>query len=117
MMDERRKEDAVKKTKACVIYDASFGRALGHEVALSERADAGRSAQQALEKAGFRARLSSAGERSLRLWYLKTDAPFEKIWDILRNHFAGYLRFEITPSGHLRVSDSDGCMDGPASLN
>src|SRR2546426_1094292 len=99
----------MKETKACVIYDASFGSDSGHEVALSERADVGRKAKEALEKAGFQARLLSQKDRSIKLWYLATNAPFETIWETLQRHFKAYLRFEILPCGHLRVSDSFGC--------
>jgi hypothetical protein len=98
----------VKQTKACVIYDASFGSDSGHEVALSERANVGRKAKQELEKAGFQARLSSQGKRTLRLWYLATNAPFEKVWDVMRRHFEAYLRFELMPMPLVRVSHSFG---------
>ena len=77
-------------------------------MALSERADVGRKAKQELEKAGFRARLSSEGKRSTRLWYLLTNAPFEKIWDVLRRSFEAYVRFELMPLPLIRVSDSFG---------
>lgn len=99
----------MKETKACVIFDASFGSGSGHEIALCERVDVGRKAKQDLEKAGFGARLSSEGKGRAQLWYLATNAPFEKVWDILRPHFEAYLRFNIPAKGHLRVSDSFGC--------
>jgi len=96
----------MKETKACVIYDAPFGSGSGHEVALSERAEAGRKAKLELEKAGFRAKLSSEGKR---LWFLATDAPFATVWGVLRRYFEAYLRFDIHSKEHLRVSDSFGC--------
>src|SRR5436190_23100543 len=105
---ELMKEDAVKETRACVIYDATCGRGPGYEVALSERRDIGQQVKTKIETEGFQAHLESEKDPSGRLWYLKTDAPFETLWSVLNEHLDAYVRFEVLPRAGMRVSDSFG---------
>lgn len=105
---ELKKEDAVKETKACVNYDATVGRSPGYEVALCERRDIGKQVKTRIESEGFQAHLESERDPSGRLWYLKTDAPFETLWSVLNDYLDAYLRFEVLPRADMRVSDSFG---------